>query len=223
MRKFFTLVELLIIIAIISILASLLLPALKTAKEKVNEIDCASKLKQLGAAFIMYVSDYNDCLPPHSFTNSEGTKTWPPLIKGFLGLEYVSYNTSAGGYENPEAIKNSRPFLCSSDKTPYKIASWVNPRDCSKGSYAYPRFMSEVRMSRLKENIACLVEGGVDTVPYIYYYKKDSGSALYYLNGLDNRAKSNHRDGMNVLFIDSHVKWHKRMELPSDAWLESAP
>ncbi len=63
--KLFTLIELLVVIAIISILAALLLPALKAAREKANAITCASNLKQMQLTFLIYVDDYNGYTPAH--------------------------------------------------------------------------------------------------------------------------------------------------------------
>ena len=59
----FTLVELMVVIAVASILAALLLPALAGAKEKSRRAVCKNNMRQLMTACFMYGSDNNDWLP----------------------------------------------------------------------------------------------------------------------------------------------------------------
>src|SRR5207247_10407156 len=59
----FTLLELLCVIAIIAILASLLLPALGQARAKAQRIQCVSQLRQAGLAFLGFAHDHEGKFP----------------------------------------------------------------------------------------------------------------------------------------------------------------
>lgn len=66
----FTMVEMLVVIAVIGILVSMLLPAIGRAKQKARNVRCISNLRQLHLAFNGYANDHADQLPP---LNSGGT------------------------------------------------------------------------------------------------------------------------------------------------------
>jgi len=83
----FTLIELLVIISIISILASLLLPALKNAMNSAKSINCTGNLKQVGLAALGYASDFGGLAPPVSTT---ATYFWAQFL---IDGNYLPVNT----------------------------------------------------------------------------------------------------------------------------------
>jgi len=62
-KRSFTLIEMLVTIAVIGILAGLLLPALSAARERGREADCISNLRQCGLAITMYNNHNGDYFP----------------------------------------------------------------------------------------------------------------------------------------------------------------
>ena len=80
----FTLVELLVVIGIISILISILLPALSGAREQAKRATCASNLRQMGQALAMYVGDWK-YYPGCQVSRAGGTyAVWPLRLRNYL-------------------------------------------------------------------------------------------------------------------------------------------
>ena len=85
----FTLLELLVVVVVMAVLASLLLPALVRARARVQAIACVSNLKQWSLATLLYVGDHDDWLPPEGTPNPGESATnsgWYVQLPLELGL-----------------------------------------------------------------------------------------------------------------------------------------
>ena len=89
-RQAFTLVELLAVMAIISILAALLLPAINRARFEARVVQCKSNLRQIGIALLSYSSYFDGYLPVDGDAHD-------PLNQGQIGTAMLWDGTTVYG------------------------------------------------------------------------------------------------------------------------------
>src|ERR1700674_1972447 len=97
-RRAFTLIELVVVIAIIGVLIGLLLPAVQAAREAARRAQCVNNLKQLGLGSHNYLSTYG-CFPFQSLANYAAhtgawSVGWPNSILNQIEMTAMFNNTN---------------------------------------------------------------------------------------------------------------------------------
>lgn len=137
-RRFgFTLVELLVVVAIIAILIAILLPALKRAKESANRIQCASNIRQIVTAAILY-SESNRAgiyIPADPFDNYRYEDSLRMLYpKHLTKLSVAVCPSTRNRVEKPEHLLDNAPTADSDGSTlpatdyhrhSYEMRNWI--------------------------------------------------------------------------------------------------
>jgi len=156
----FTLVELLVVVAIIGVLLALLMPAVQAGREAARRTQCANNLKQLALAALHYESTYKT-LPPSGlaatmedpnfkdlqakiFNQGGGLRlSWIVILLPYLEesslYDRFDLTPSNSGHANQPRDASVPSLLCPSDQafgrtyTTYEVGSQVI---CAKGNYA---------------------------------------------------------------------------------------
>jgi prepilin-type processing-associated H-X9-DG protein/prepilin-type N-terminal cleavage/methylation domain-containing protein len=104
----FSLVEALVVIAIIALLAAMIAPAVSKAKDRAWTVQCVSNERQLGFAIAMYAGDHNDSYPWFTFTTQY--RQWS-VLNSYLGRSRHVFKCPAAHGKSPRG--------------PYSLSDWT--------------------------------------------------------------------------------------------------
>ncbi|MGD9518783.1 MAG: type II secretion system protein [Armatimonadota bacterium] len=184
----FTLIEMLVVIAIISILASILFPVYSRARSKARRATCMSNMRQLSLALLMYAQDSDEVLPQWSLVggNPVGGEPAP-------GVEPYTWDTQVMPY-----TRNINILFCPE-----------NPHGRDKRSYAFPRYVSGQAVGAPPaptETVVLFEKGNYPPGDW----KDATGENFHQSTSFEKGPPYFHDEGKQFAFLDGHVKWWRK-------------
>lgn len=198
----FTLVEILVVIAIIAILAAILFPVFARTRENARRASCQSNLKQIALGMKQYVQDYDE--------------TGPPTLIG--GLPPVTYPKAPWGWADSlqPYLKNIQIFQCPSERfTPID-----DPTIAAYSDYWLNESLSKLNEAAVLQSSFTVMSGDGDSFGNGGGDYRANGcyanAGQFVLSPCTNaglatipKAAQRHLGGSNFVFFDGHAKWIK--------------
>lgn len=124
----FTLVELLVVIGIIALLISILLPSLNKARRTANTVKCASNMRQISMAMLMYINDNKGRFPPTLISAGGAGNSYPDGFFWAAELMHQKYIAAPNIFQ-----PGSKTKVFWSD-SPFRCPEGIAPEDTNSGS-----------------------------------------------------------------------------------------
>jgi prepilin-type N-terminal cleavage/methylation domain-containing protein/prepilin-type processing-associated H-X9-DG protein len=198
----FTLLELLVVIAIMTILAGILFPVFARAGEKARQSACASNIKNLGVAILLYAQDYDEQFPLAAYATS--------------AFDFLTWHDLTDPY-----AKNKEIWHCPS--SPLNKAD-VDGRITTHFGYN-ARYLTTIALdfSNAKSHSAVSLAGVGSPAETVLLtdaraslqpsWCGDDGKFLLPPSEVNahcwGRPNFLHNEGSNVLWVDGHIKWQQ--------------
>jgi len=210
-KRAFTLIEMLVVIAIVAILAALLLPALSRGKDSAKSAACKSNLRQLGLAMTMYANEFR-YYPPQAHRdtsiNQFVTYAWPAKLLPHVSDSKGVFRCPSRGAEfnwptNRSQLGYDFPLNIDIGTTPFSYGYNAWSADGGVGGLG----LSDTLVTRVLKPADMIAIADSDGHGDIHFFR--------YRGVPVDPPGDLHSRGANVVFCDGHIEWQKQVK-----WVE---
>jgi len=226
----FTLIEVLVVVAIIALLVAIMLPSLAAAREQAKQVQCGTNTRQMGLALNMYAMQYKH-FPGHHLTNGnpqlglvDHQVLWPARLLAMMkGQNQVFWcpsapdNTRWNGHDIilpniADADQPNETALFAYGYNDWGVREFTIPHLGLGGHINDPNW-GELRLDKVKRPAEMIAVGDNDSgAPNGVTGEWDT--ALDPINDSHKEWPGNrHRKGANVVFCDGHTEWRLQKQL----------
>ena len=242
-RSGFTLIEMLVVIAIIAVLAAILFPVFGRARENARRTVCLANLQQIGAAIAIYEGDMGGFLPSWSLGTTGTPNLSPPADKAHaMAAPRATWDGSIGSY-----LKSKEVLKCRSNPNAAGAADF-SPRDAR--AYSMTQYTQRLVVTSVgQEGIGCYKDSIPNPVKTVLIYEKGAMAPGAWGDALAQNVYQSHNDDYSIqapttptdglpfhfegkcfLFVDGHAKYYAKgsgpfaydsgrtAALPGDLW-----
>jgi prepilin-type N-terminal cleavage/methylation domain-containing protein/prepilin-type processing-associated H-X9-DG protein len=220
----FTLIEILIVLAIIAILAAILLPVFANVRENARRTSCQSNMKQLYLGITQYTNDNNNRLPgaTDAPAGENDLGGWVFYSKYGVGTTDAEFDVTRGSIYS--YVKSPEVYICPSDPVGEEIGlsyamggcTTIQNRDDS-GERTIDGYNRGKKLSAIRNPASLMLLGEESRPTGAEQPTEDRSTDDGYFNVVtlpqdednwQNWFAPRHAEGGNVLFADGHVKYY---------------
>ncbi len=196
----FSLIDLMVSLAVITTLLLILLPSLSKAQEAARRVGCASNMRQIGMALQMYAYDYGDRLPTSVFLTPENERDYSPQDTIFI-------------YLSGQSVTNDRLETSSSDQwdglgflyhLEYLDGAQAFYCPSHTGDHAFEHYVEQFEQRR--SDIATNYQYRLPTD--IRYFSDYRSSTTLMADAMRTQMDYNHLVGNYMFKADLSVSWY---------------
>jgi type II secretory pathway pseudopilin PulG len=211
-NRAFTIIDLLVSIAVMALLISIMLPSITSAQEAARRVACRSNVRQIGLGLVMYANDHDGqlassiFLDPTLFSSTSSPTALAPVYNSEL-TRMIALRVAPGepkmlpggwdglGHLHAQDYTNApKVFYCPSHKGENTFArfaaAWGQGTDEVAGNYHYRGYGPN---------------GGSGYTNMLYDILPPSAAVL--ADALQSRFELNHKDGVNIFRADLSADW----------------